>query len=122
MKSTSFLSPPDATPLDDAVFSSSLPVRRIEKNFLVKLVEAGVRISVGAGKKPARVSARIKPRAVNPEDVMHAIDSGVLDHLIGTNLETVQATPARMFTDVRPFDVADWAERKGISPPSTSRK
>ena len=65
----------------------------------------------------SRNSLQRAPDAHDVEDLMHALDAGLLDPLIDQWSMTASQTPGapEMHSDVRPFSASEWDRRHGIT-------
>lgn len=97
---------------ETAVFSADAQVRRIQKEFLAKLVARGLQ---GASGYAAKGKVQLRPASLDdPELLAQALDAGAFDAFIEEQLDGGEAAPLQKFADVKPFDVRDWARRKGV--------
>jgi len=77
------------------VFSNDARVRRVEEEFLARVLTRGLTCTVG---RPAR--SRLCRTTHDLETLVNALDSGAFDPFIRQELRGVEAAPLQRFADV----------------------
>lgn len=94
-------------------FSEEAAARRIEQQFLERLVAAAARSLAYAGPFASAMGGLKAPR-VGDEALMRFVESGVLDDRIDRINQNVERSGLRSFDEAEPFSYDKWAARKRI--------